>query len=111
MSDHEKQDAQNQIESASTPAGDQALLPQKRAPRLLPPWKVLLHNDDVNELHRVVEAVYQLTPLNREQSLARTQEAHSTGVSLLLITHKERAELYVEQFQSCGLVVTMEAAG
>ena len=33
----------------------------------------------------------------------RTKEAHETGVALLLVTHKERAELYQDQFESKGL--------
>jgi len=40
--------------------------------------------------------------------VARTLEAHETGSSMLLVTHKERAELYVEQFASCKLNVTCE---
>jgi ATP-dependent Clp protease adapter protein ClpS len=39
-----------------------------------------------------------------------TIEAHETGVALLLVTHKERAELYCEQFRSKSLKVTMEEA-
>ena len=31
------------------------------------------------------------------------------AAALLLVTHKERAELYVEQFASCMITVTMEA--
>ena len=34
----------------------------------------------------------------------------SLGVALLLVTHKERAELYADQFQSKGLTVTIEPA-
>lgn len=84
-------------------------LPQTQPPRLLPPWRVILHNDDKNEIEDVVRVVRRLTPLNQEESIARTLEAHKTGVSVLLVTHQERAELYVEQFQSCGLTVTAEA--
>ncbi len=84
-------------------------LPRTEPPRLLPPWRVLLHNDDKNEIEDVVRIVRRLTPLNHEESIARVLEAHRTGVSLLLVTHQERAELYVEQFQSCGLTVTAEA--
>jgi ATP-dependent Clp protease adaptor protein ClpS len=80
-------------------------------PRLLQPWKVMLHNDEQNSMDQVVEIIYTLTPLNREQALARMQEAHSAGSALLLTTHRERAELYVEQFQSCRLTVTIEPAG
>ena len=82
--------------------------PQKQPPRTLPPWKVLLHNDDVNELEDVVRIIRQLTPLNKQDALARTLEAHKSGVALLLTTHQERAELYVEQFASAGLTTTAE---
>jgi ATP-dependent Clp protease adaptor protein ClpS len=33
-----------------------------------------------------------------------------SGVALVLVTHKERAELYVEQFASKRLTVTIEPA-
>ena len=35
-------------------------------------------------------------------------EAHSSELALVLVTHKERAELYTEQFASKGLTATME---
>ncbi len=76
--------------------------------RELPPYRVILHNDDVNTFDRVVAAIVKLTPLNREQAEQRTWEAHTHGRSLLLVTHKERAELYCEQFASRGLTVTCE---
>jgi ATP-dependent Clp protease adaptor protein ClpS len=84
--------------------------PAKKPPQPLPPYKVLLHNDDVNEVEFVVHTIVALTPLNTEDAVLRTLEAHETGVALLLTTHKERAELYREQFQSKGLTVTIEPA-
>ncbi len=78
-------------------------------PRRLPPYRVLLHNDDVNEFEHVVLSILKLTPLNVEDAVARTDEAHTRGVSLLLVTHKERAELYRDQFTSKSLTVTIEA--
>lgn len=80
----------------------------KPRPRILPPYKVLLHNDDVNDMLHVVEAVFRLTPLSVEEAVERTLEAHRTGVALLLVTHKERAELYCEQFATFTLTVTIE---
>jgi ATP-dependent Clp protease adapter protein ClpS len=71
---------------------------------------VLLHNDDKNEMLFVVRTVMELTPLNEQEAEIRTVEAHKTGVALLLTTHKERAELYQEQFTSKGLTVTIEPA-
>ena len=84
--------------------------PKKDPPGLLPPWKVLLHNDDKNDMPFVVGTVVELTPLNKQEAELRTKEAHRTGVSLLLTTHKERAELYQDQFQSKGLTVSIEPA-
>ena len=84
--------------------------PKKSPPKLLPLWKVLLHNDDVNVVDYVIETIVMLTPLDAQQALKRTEEADKTGVALLLVTHKERAELYQEQFQSRGLTVTIEPA-
>ena len=86
--------------------------PAPARPRLdrLPPFRVLLHNDDVNEVPYVVETVQELTPLSRPQALVATLEADHTGVALLLVTHKERAELYRDQFESRFLTVTIEPA-
>jgi ATP-dependent Clp protease adapter protein ClpS len=86
----------------------QTVAPDKPKARQLPPWKVLLHNDDVNYAEDVVTQVCRLTPLAEHAAVQRVLEAHHAGVSLLLVTHKERAELYVEQFASCGLTVSIE---
>lgn len=83
--------------------------PQKPRAKTLPPWKVLLHNDDVNEMLYVIETITMLTPLNRAEAGARMLEAHKKGLTLLLTTHRERAELYVGQFASRNLTVTVEA--
>lgn len=79
-----------------------------KPPGLLPLWKVLLHNDDVNSLEHVIFTVMELTPLDQDEAIQRTLEADREGLALLLVTHKERAELYQEQFQSKHLTVTIE---
>jgi ATP-dependent Clp protease adaptor protein ClpS len=76
----------------------------------MPPYRVLLHNDDVNAIDWVVDTITELTPHPREMAVQLTMEAHFRGLTLLLVTHKERAELYHEQFASKGLVVTIEPA-
>lgn len=76
----------------------------------LPPFKVLLHNDDVNEMGYVVRTLMELTPLDKGRSTEVTLEADSRGVALVLVTHKERAELYQQQFKSKMLTVTIEPA-
>jgi len=84
--------------------------PAPPKPRQLPPWKVILHDDDVNDMVYVVESIQMLTPLNRQHAVLRMLEAHTRGLSLLLTTHRERAELYQQQFGSRNLTVTIEAA-
>jgi ATP-dependent Clp protease adaptor protein ClpS len=76
--------------------------------RQLPPFRVVLHNDNVNTVEHVIRSIVKLTPLNEQEAAARTLEAHETGSSVLLVTHKERAELYVDQFATCKLNVTCE---
>lgn len=88
---------------------DTATLPRaEEKVRQLPPYKVILHNDDVNEFEHVIRTILELTLLNERDAILRTIEAHETGASLLLVTHKERAELYVEQFLTFHLTVTCE---
>jgi ATP-dependent Clp protease adaptor protein ClpS len=82
--------------------------PKKKPPGMLPPWKVMLHNDDKNDQLFVVVTIMELTPLGEQDAKLRMIEAHETGVAMLLVTHKERAELYQDQFQSKGLIVTIE---
>ena len=82
--------------------------PARPKRRQLPPWRVLLHNDDVNDAVFVVHTITELTSLRREEATLRMVEAHKTGVALLLSTHREHAELLVEQFQSKKLTVTIE---
>jgi ATP-dependent Clp protease adaptor protein ClpS len=82
--------------------------PQTDEPKLLPPFKVILHNDDQNTFEHVIATIVQLTTLGPEEAIRRTIEAHETGCALLLVTHKERAELYQQQFQSASLTVTIE---
>ena len=82
--------------------------PAKAPPKLLPPWKVLLHNDDVNDMLHVVETIIMLTPLGKQMAVLRMLEAHEAGVALLLTTHQERAELYRDQFATRGIIVTIE---
>ena len=93
-------DARSVAQTKPTPTAPRA--------RFLPPWKVLLHDDNVNRIDFVVETVMVITPLREYEAIQRTLEAHHTGVSMLLTTHQERAELYRDQFASRNLTVTIE---
>ena len=110
-SKNEPQPASQEGNTATAkPAKSRKSKAKPKPPKMLPPWKVLLHNDDKNEVPFVVGTIVELTPLNEQDAKLRTLEAHETGVALLLTTHKERAELYKDQFESKGLTVTIEPA-
>jgi len=84
--------------------------PETKPPKTgqLPPFKVLLHNDDVNDMEHVVLSLLKVLPLSVCDAEQRMLEAHSSGTSLLVVTHRERAELYQEQLQTYNLSVTIE---
>lgn len=84
--------------------------PRTAPPRVdrLPPWRVLLHNDDVNDDLYVIATIRQLMALPPADAMQRMLEAHKTGIALLVTTHREHAELLQEQFQSKRLTVTIE---
>src|SRR5919198_4172773 len=82
--------------------------PQRRQP---PSYKVVLHHDAAVDLMFVVRTVMELTRFCRAEATHKMWEAHHCGRSLLLVTHRERAELYVDQFASRGLTVVIEPAG
>jgi len=76
----------------------------------LPPFNVVLHNDEVNTMEQVIKAIVAITPLTLEVAVRKMLEAHTHKRALLLTTHKERAELYRDQFKSKKLTVTIEPA-
>lgn len=79
--------------------------------RLLPPYAVILHNDDVNEMRYVVHALLESVPeLSVEQATEIMLEAHHYGRAQVIVCPKERAELYRERLERHGLTATIEPA-
>jgi ATP-dependent Clp protease adaptor protein ClpS len=76
----------------------------------LPPWNVLLHNDEVNDMGFVIESLCRFARLSVPAATRCTMEAHKKGLSLVLATHREHAELVAEQLTSLRLTVTIEPA-
>ena len=107
--------SQSHPDRPSVPRLPEAVSEQPRAvapPRTtqLPRYKVVLHHDASNDLMFIVRSVMELTRFPRAEATHKMWEAYHTGRSVLLITYKERAELYVEQFAAKGLTVTIEPA-
>jgi ATP-dependent Clp protease adapter protein ClpS len=100
--------AEDSTQHGGTAVLEPDVAPPQRKP--MPGWAVLLHNDDVNEFAFVARSVVEFARLSATEAAERTVEAHESGVALLLVTHRERAELMQEQFETRGLTVTIEPA-
>ncbi|MFN7396274.1 MAG: ATP-dependent Clp protease adaptor ClpS [bacterium] len=103
--------------TAPPPAPASPAVATPPAPSKTPParqpldqYKVLLHNDDTNDMLFVVQSIVQIAHLPTPRALKVMLEAHNTGLGLVTITHQELAELYREQFTSKGLSATIEKA-
>jgi ATP-dependent Clp protease adapter protein ClpS len=82
------------------------------SPRSVPlsQYNVVLHRDAEKSLLSVIRAVMDLTRFCREEATNRMWEAYHLGRSVVIATHLERAELYVEQFAERGLRASVEPA-
>lgn len=78
--------------------------------RPLPKYKLILQ-DFADDPMAVVRILMELVRFCLSDATAKTWEARRQGHATLFVTHKERAELYVEQFAARGLAVTIEPAG
>jgi ATP-dependent Clp protease adaptor protein ClpS len=78
--------------------------------RLCPPYKVLLHNDDHNDMAHVVQALVRTIPhLSLDQAVRIMLTAHFHGIAVVIICPRETAEFYRERLEYFGLTVTIES--
>ncbi|CAN5847891.1 hypothetical protein BH23ACT11_BH23ACT11_14830 [soil metagenome] len=74
-----------------------------------PPWNVVLHNDWINSMPRVIVILKKIIPgMSYTKATKIMLTAHSSGKATVKRCHKELAELYKEQLQSEDLTVSIE---
>ena len=79
--------------------------------KLLPPYSVILHNDDHNEMTYVVDSLLKSVPsLSPQRAVEIMFEAHYNGRALVVTCPLELAELYQQRLCSRGLTATVEKA-
>jgi ATP-dependent Clp protease adaptor protein ClpS len=84
---------------------------EEERPAILPPYAVILHNDDVNEMTYVIRSLLMCVPeLDTERATEIMLEAHLQGRAHVITCPLERAELYRDRLQSRGLTATIERA-
>ncbi len=78
---------------------------------VLPPYAVILHNDDHNTMDHVVLALLRSVPsLTPEEAISIMFTAHYRGQARVIVCPLEQAELYRERLESHGLTATIERA-
>ncbi len=84
---------------------------QRTLASYLPPYAVILHNDDVNDMRHVVRALLKSVPeLGQEDAVRVMLEAHTKGKAVVIFCPLERAELYRDRIRSFSLGCTVERA-
>ncbi|HEX7736892.1 MAG TPA: ATP-dependent Clp protease adaptor ClpS [Ktedonobacteraceae bacterium] len=77
--------------------------------RLLPPYKVILFNDDYNSQDYVVMVLLHLiSHLTQPEAHEIMMTAHLTGSAVVVVCPKESAEYYQERLLGYGLTATIE---
>ena len=77
----------------------------------LPPYAVVLYNDDYHAMDYVVVALVKSVPqLTVEEAAGIMLEAHNTGSAVVVVCVLEQAELYRDRIQSYGLGVSIRRA-
>ena len=77
--------------------------------RLLPPYKVILFNDDYNDMDFVVAVLLQtINNLSQQEAERIMLTAHLTGSAVVVVCPKEIAEYYQERLLGYGLTATIE---
>ncbi|MEI7553705.1 ATP-dependent Clp protease adaptor ClpS [Candidatus Chlorohelix sp.] len=93
-----------QMGSQTVPEIDEALLR-----KLLPPYKVILHNDEHNSMDHVVKALLKSVPqLKKQAAIKIMMTAHEKGKAVVTACPREIAELYQARLLSFGLTCTIE---
>ncbi len=77
--------------------------------RLFPPYKVILFNDDYNEMDFVVAVLLRtINHLSQTEAEYIMLTAHLSGSAVVVVCPKEIAEYYQERLLSYGLTATIE---
>ena len=79
------------------------VIPKKReqtSPRRIPPYNVILENDDYHSMEFVVEVLQRVLGCPLERAIQLMLQAHTTGRAVIWTGPKEGAELKVEQIRT-----------
>jgi ATP-dependent Clp protease adaptor protein ClpS len=76
--------------------------PSRRKPRPLPPYAVIVFNDDVHTFAYVIETFMKVFGYSPRKSLLLAEQIHHGGRGIVWSGSKEVAELKRDQIRSAG---------
>jgi ATP-dependent Clp protease adaptor protein ClpS len=83
----------------------------RKRKKMTPPYRVILHNDDINRREYVVQVLMKVIPgMTVDNAVNIMQEAHYNGLSVVIICSQAEAEEYCMQLRRNGLLSTIEPA-
>ncbi|MCC6352274.1 MAG: ATP-dependent Clp protease adapter ClpS [Verrucomicrobiae bacterium] len=71
-------------------------------------WAVIVWNDPVNLMSYVVFVFMKVLGFTKERATSHMLEVHHRGKSCVAVETREKAELYHQQIQARGLLVTIQ---
>jgi len=98
------------VETPSKPTPKRRPKPGPPKADQLPPYNIILHDDDIHDMGEVVESIVMVTPVPARTAAKVMLAAHFHGRAIVMTTHKERAELYRDRLRSRTLIATIEPA-
>jgi ATP-dependent Clp protease adaptor protein ClpS len=75
---------------------------KKQKPSQLPPYHVILLDDNDHSFEYVIEMLKVIFAYPEEKGFKMAEEVHLQGRCIVLTTHKEKAELKRDQIHSYG---------
>jgi ATP-dependent Clp protease adaptor protein ClpS len=76
--------------------------PKKKPPKTLPPWHVVLLNDDDHSYEYVIEMLKSIFGHNDQEGFRLAEEVDGKGRAIVFTTHRELAELKRDQIHAFG---------
>ncbi|MCA9245560.1 MAG: ATP-dependent Clp protease adaptor ClpS [Planctomycetales bacterium] len=101
MSD-ESQTAVAEPETIVRPQRRRKSKPQRSQPKLLPPYAVVVHDDDVHTFEYVIETFMKVFGYSTEKSFILANTIHTEGRAIVWTGPKEVAELKRDLIRSAG---------
>ena len=76
--------------------------PKKRPPKTLPPYNVVLLNDNDHSYEYVIQMLKSIFGHNDQQGFKLAEEVDNKGRAIVFTTHRELAELKRDQIHAFG---------